>query len=84
MAVMQIAPEIKAKGVSVYLYHPGVVETDMAKICLPGVQAGDVTFFGSKMLSAQELAASLVQLMLNASLEKSPCFLDWKGETLPF
>nr|WP_320116921.1 SDR family oxidoreductase [uncultured Desulfuromonas sp.] len=65
--VMQVlALELKEKGITVCVVHPGWVKTDM------GGEAADLT--------VEQSASGLVDLARNLTLKQSGTFLTWQGE----
>ena len=65
-AMQVLALELKEKGITVCVVHPGWVKTDM------GGQAADLT--------VEQSASGLVKLVRHLTLKQSGAFLTWQGE----
>jgi NAD(P)-dependent dehydrogenase (short-subunit alcohol dehydrogenase family) len=65
-----LAADLKARGISVGIYHPGWVKTDM------GGAGADIT--------AEQSAAGLIARFAALSLETTGCFETWDGQPHPF
>nr|WP_320050294.1 SDR family oxidoreductase [uncultured Desulfuromonas sp.] len=65
-AMQVLALELKEKGITVCLVHPGWVKTDM------GGDAADLT--------VEESASGIVDLAHNLTLKQSGTFLNWQGK----
>ena len=70
MVTVQLASQLKARGIAVVAFHPGWVRTDM------GGSSADI----SVEESAQELLSTLDTLQL----EQSGAFLKWDGSIHPW
>lgn len=65
-----LAVDLKPRGISVGIYHPGWVQTDM------GGAAADI--------DATSAAKGLIQRFDDLSLETTGCFKTWDGQDHPF
>lgn len=75
IASLSLAQDLAPKGVSVGIYHPGYVQTDMVNS--PGKTVnGDI--------SSDVAAANLIGLMDKLTLSESGVFKHANGETLPW
>ncbi|TPH15051.1 SDR family oxidoreductase [Litorilituus lipolyticus] len=70
IAGMSLAQDLKSHGISVGIYHPGYVQTDMVN------HGGDI--------SSDEAATRLLGLMDKLTLAESGVFKHSNGETLPW
>ena len=71
MAGKSLAIDLKPKGVSVHLLHPGMVKTDMTARWGGGI-------------STEESASGLITQMESSSLENTGNFKHMNGEELPW
>lgn len=69
-ASMSLAKDLSGRGISVGIYHPGYVQTDMVN------NGGDI--------SAMESASKLVKLIESLTLAESGVFKHSNGQTLPW
>jgi NAD(P)-dependent dehydrogenase (short-subunit alcohol dehydrogenase family) len=65
-----LATDLKSEGISVGIYHPGWVQTDMTG------NAGNLT--------ASESAAGLIKRFTALSIETTGCFETWDGNIHPY
>lgn len=65
-----LAVDLKGEGIAVGVYHPGWVRTDMGG--------------ASATLETGEAVDGLVQRFDALDMERSGCFENWDGQTLPF
>jgi NAD(P)-dependent dehydrogenase (short-subunit alcohol dehydrogenase family) len=70
MVTVNLAHDLRSRGITVLSVHPGWVRTDM------GGASADI--------STQTSAAGLRQLISNATLEDSGRFFSWDGSVLPW
>ncbi len=69
-AAMSLSKDLYSQGVSVGIYHPGYVQTDMVN------NSGDI--------SANEAASRIIGLIDSLSLEETGVFKHSNGELLPW
>ena len=69
-AAMSLSKDLSSQGVSVGIYHPGYVQTDMVN------NSGDI--------SANEAASRIIGLIDSLSLEETGVFKHSNGELLPW
>ena len=65
-----LAADLRGLGISVGIYHPGWVRTDMGG--------------GGADISVAEATTGLIQRFDALSLDSTGCFETWDGQTLPF
>jgi len=65
-----LAIDLKPKGISVGIYHPGWVQTDM------GGMSADIT--------SEQSSAGLIQQIEKLNLDTTGEFKTWDGESIPF
>ena len=70
MVTVNLAHDLRSRGITVLSVHPGWVRTDM------GGSSADI--------STQTSAAGLRQLISNATIEDSGRFFSWDGSALPW
>ncbi len=70
MLTVQLARGLHARGIIVLALHPGWVRTDMGG--------------GSATIDVDESARGLLQVIDAAKPGDSGCFMDWRGEPLPW
>ena len=70
MVTVNLAHDLRSRGITVLSVHPGWVRTDM------GGSSADI--------SAQTSAAGLRQLISNTTIEDSGRFFSWDGSALPW
>ena len=65
-----LATDLKSEGISVGIYHPGWVQTDMTG------NTGNIT--------ASESADGLIERFAALSIETTGCFETWDGKIHPY
>ncbi len=65
-----LATDLKSEGISVGIYHPGWVQTDMTS------NKGNLT--------PSESASGLIERFSNLSIETTGCFETWDGKIHPY
>ena len=70
MVTVNLAHDLRSRGITVLSVHPGWVRTDM------GGSSADI--------STKTSAAGLRQLISNATIEDSGRFFSWDGSALPW
>ena len=65
-----LATDLKAEGIAVGIYHPGLVQTDM------GGETAAIT--------VDEAVSGLVERFASLSLETTGCFETWDGRAHPY
>lgn len=73
MAAWTLSADVKSRGVAVGVIHPGVVESDMTR------KSGSKT-----EITAAESAACILKLVPTITMESSGCFIDYKGNPMPW
>lgn len=79
--------DLTAEGIIVASIHPGVVDTEGARLALQHLPEGTmakIKEMGVKMLTTTESADSIIKVINEIKPEKSGDLLDVDGSTLPF